>query len=43
LTTANGYKLDNGDKLSILVGDNEALYAITTSGTATLYVLSQVN
>ena len=24
LTTANGYKLDNGDKLSILVGDNEA-------------------
>jgi hypothetical protein len=43
LTTANGYKLDNGDKLSLLVGDNEALYAITTAGTSTLYVLSQVN
>ena len=43
LTTANGYKLDNGDKLSLMVGDNEALYAITTAGTATLYVLSQIN
>jgi hypothetical protein len=43
LTTANGYKLDNGDKLSLMVGDQEALYAITSSGTATLYVLSQVN
>jgi hypothetical protein len=43
LTTANGYKLDNGDKLTIMVGDQEALYAITTSGTATLYVLSQIN
>ena len=43
LTTANGYKLDNGDKLTIMVGDQEALYAITSSGTATLYVLSQIN
>ena len=43
LTTANGYKLDSGDKLTILVGGSEALYAITTAGTATLYVLSQVN
>jgi hypothetical protein len=43
LTTANGYKLDNGDKLTLMVGDNEALYAITTAGTSTLYVLSQIN
>lgn len=43
LTTANGYRLDNGDKLSLLIGDHEALYAITSSGTATLYVLSQIN
>jgi protein involved in polysaccharide export with SLBB domain len=43
LTVANGYKLDNGDKISVNVGDHEALYAITSSGTATLYVLSQVN
>ena len=43
LTTANGYRLDNGDKISVLIGDHEALYAITSSGTATLYVLSQIN
>lgn len=43
LTTANGYRLDNGDKLSVLIGDHEALYAITSSGTASLYVLSQIN
>ncbi len=43
LTTANGYKLDNGDKLSLMVGDNEGLYAITTAGTSTLYVLTQIN
>ena len=43
LTVANGYRLDNGDKITINVGDHEALYAITSAGTANLYVLSQVN
>jgi protein involved in polysaccharide export with SLBB domain len=43
LTAANGYRLDNGDKLTIMVGDHEPLYAITSSGSATLYVLSQIN
>jgi hypothetical protein len=43
LTVANGYKLDNGDKITINVGDYQALYAITSSGTANLYVLSQIN
>ena len=43
LTAANGYRMDNGDKLSIMVGDHEPLYAITSAGTATLYVLSQIN
>ena len=43
LTTANGYRLDNGDKLTIMVGDHEALYAITSSGTANLYVMTQIN
>ena len=43
LTTANGYKLDNGDKLTIMVGDHEALYAITSSGTANLFVMTQIN
>jgi hypothetical protein len=43
LTVANGYRLDNGDKLTVQVGDHTALYAVTSSGTATLYVLSQIN
>ena len=43
LTTANGYRMDNGDKLTIMVGDHEALYAITSSGTANLYVMTQIN
>jgi len=43
LTTTNGYRLDNGDKLTIMVGDHEALYAITTSGTANLFVMTQIN
>jgi hypothetical protein len=43
VTTSNGYKMDNTDKLQIPVGDNEALYAITASGTNTVAVLSQVN
>jgi hypothetical protein len=43
LTAANGYRMDNNDKLTIMVGDHEPLYAITSSGTSTLYVLSQIN
>ena len=43
VTTANGYKFDNGDKLTVTVGDHEALYGITASGTQTIAVLSQIN
>ena len=43
VTTANGYKFDNGDKLTVTVGDREALYAITATGTQTIAVLSQIN
>jgi hypothetical protein len=43
VTTSNGYKLDNGDKMQLLVGDNEGLYAIAASGTHTIAVLKQVN
>jgi hypothetical protein len=43
LTTANGYKLDNGDKLQIPLSDLEDLYAVTSSGTATLYVFVTIN
>ncbi len=41
VTTSNGYKLDNGDKLSIIIGDLEALYGVAASGTHTLAVLAQ--
>jgi len=43
VTTANGYKLDNGDKMQLLVGDHEGLYAITAAGTNTVGVLKQIN
>ena len=43
VTTANGYKFDNGDKLTLMVGDHEALYGITASGTQTVAVLKQIN
>jgi hypothetical protein len=43
VTTANGYKFDNGDKLTVLVGDHEALYAIAASGSHTVAVLTQIN
>ena len=41
VTTSNGYKLDNGDNLSIIIGDVEALYGVAASGTHTLAVLAQ--
>ena len=41
VSTSNGYKLDNGDKLSIIIGDVEALYGVAASGTHTLAVLAQ--
>ena len=43
VTTATGYRMDNGDKLSMQLGDNEALYAITASGTPTVYVMDTIN
>ncbi len=41
VTVDNGFKLDNGDKLSIIIGDREALYAIAGSGTHNVGVLAQ--
>jgi hypothetical protein len=38
LTAANGYRLDNGDKVVLQNHDNP-VYAITSSGTSTLGVL----
>jgi hypothetical protein len=41
VTTSNGYKLDNGDKLTLIIGDTEALYGVAANGTHTLAVLAQ--
>jgi hypothetical protein len=41
VTTSNGYKLDNGDKLTLIIGDTEALYGVAASGTHTVAVLAQ--
>ena len=43
VTTANGYKLDNDDKMQLPVGDYEGLYGIVASGTNTVFVLKQIN
>jgi len=41
VTINNGYKLDNGDTLSLIIGDLEALYGVAVSGSHTLSVLAQ--
>jgi hypothetical protein len=43
VSTDNGYKLDNGDKITIGVGDHEALYAVAANGTHVVSVLTQIN
>ena len=39
VTSDSGYKLDNQDKLRLTIREGENLFAITASGTATLFVL----
>jgi hypothetical protein len=43
VSTSTGYKMDNGDKLTVQLSDNESLYAITSSGTATMMVYANIN
>jgi hypothetical protein len=43
VTTSTGYRMDNGDKVVLPVGDHEPLYAITSSGTAILYIYINTN
>jgi hypothetical protein len=38
VTSSNGYKMDNGDK-TIVQNHGNAIYAVTSSGTATLSTL----
>ena len=43
VTSSTGFKIDNNTEVSLPLGDYEALYAITSSGTDTVYVYSEVN
>lgn len=43
VTASTGFKIDNGDKVTLPLGAYEALYAITSSGSDTVYVYSEVN
>jgi len=43
VTTSTGYRMDNGDKLTLQLSDNEALYGITNTGTATMMVMATVS
>jgi len=43
VSSTNGYKLDNNDKMQLLVGDHEGLWGITASGTNVVCVLKQIN
>ena len=43
VTSSTGYRMDNGDKITLPVGDHESLYAITSSGTAILYIYLNTN
>jgi hypothetical protein len=35
--------MDNGDKLSMMLSDNESLYAISSSGSGTVQVMVTIN
>jgi hypothetical protein len=43
LTASNGFVVDNGDKLTIQLSDNEALYGITSTGTSDVSILVTIN
>ena len=39
VTSSNGYLMDNGDKLSLVVNAGEVLYGVTGTSTSTLHIL----
>ena len=43
VTTSTGYRMDNGDKLTMQLSDNESLYACTSTGTATMMVMVTIS
>lgn len=39
VTTDNGFKVDNGEKITLLVHPGDEIYAITNAGTVTITLL----
>jgi len=39
VTSSNGFLMDNGDKVRLTLNEGEDLWAITATGSGTLYVL----
>ena len=42
VTSSTGYKMDNGQLITVTLADNDELWAVTSSATATLYTLTTV-
>jgi hypothetical protein len=42
VTSSTGYKMDNGQLLTITLADSDELWAVTSAGTSTLYILTTV-
>jgi hypothetical protein len=43
VTSSTGYLMDNGDKLSMMLSDNESLFAIAGAGSGTMQVMVTIN
>ena len=43
VTTSTGYRMDNGDKITMQLSDNESLYAITAGSSVTMMVMATIN
>jgi len=42
VTSSTGYRMDNGQLLTVTLADNDELWAVSSSGTSTLYTLTTV-
>jgi hypothetical protein len=42
VTSSNGYRMDSGQVLMITLTTNEELWAVASTGTSTLYVLTTI-
>lgn len=42
VTSSNGYRMDNGQVITITLTTNEELWAVASSGTSTLYTMTTI-